>query len=184
MTKLPANIEDAKALIYAREIMRGQVDGYDWFDSSDNNRFFRDQIKLLANLQPTFLIQTVEDARNGWTVAHEALREMILEHQNSRQPMPTYLEAYAMYLVENGVPKKLPGQRKEANILRDIAITCSVLMVSERFNMRPTRNPTTKKRASGCSIVAEASGLTESDVISIWGRYGWALKPGNIQPSQ
>lgn len=175
MTKLPATIQEAEALAYARELHVRHVEipmfgvAYDWKSDDAGRQFARDIIKRLAQHRPEHMIEMVERARQGLSVADEALRQLILEYQDRNEKMPTYLASYAMDIVAGFKPRRRPAQRRETHFFRDIRIAVFVLLVSERFNLRPTRSPTSS-RESGCSIVATVIGMNEAAVVSIWTR--------------
>jgi hypothetical protein len=178
MTTLPV---EAKALAFARDmvaVIRDQkisVFGMElsWFDKGDNRRLARQIMKSWAHHDPTQ--QAVADwARSGWDLADEALRELIIEFSDRREPLPTYLSAYSMDVARGGF-RRPRGRKKSDHVLRDIAITMMVAAVIERFGLDATgRSP---RRCSASSIVAEALGEANiarsyQAVAAIWSRYG------------
>jgi hypothetical protein len=133
-------------------------------------------------------MNAVEFARAGWTLAYEALRELILEYLDRREPLPTYLAAFAMAVAAGDRFRRMPARRKSDNIMRDLIITFVVRFVSERFALRPTRNPAAHRRPSACSIVTDALRLegvlaiAESGVNKIWERHGADVGKMSLQP--
>lgn len=178
--KLPATIAETLAAQTAREVLEGDAN-IPWgeeaygYSEDESRRFTRNLMKRFITIQPANLMTVVEFAKGGWGLADEVLREVILEHLNSGVAMPTYLAAYNMDIAAGNLPQKRPARQRENNFLRDCRIAIAILLVMEKCNMRSTRNPTTQKRPSACSVVTEvlnARGInvTEAAVVAIWQR--------------
>ncbi|WP_420564159.1 hypothetical protein [Thalassobaculum sp.] len=146
-----------------------------WLNKAHNRQFAVEMVKRIAVSRPEALMDVVDLARDGVSVADEALRELMLEYSNRGEVMPTYLSAYNMELLA-GRPPGRPGRKKADFFLRDIAIFLAVLLVSERFGLTPTG-----RNLSACSIVANAfngsdavgdyGSISYKDIEGIWSRY-------------
>jgi hypothetical protein len=171
---LPATLKDAEALIYAREDARYfRERGIDLlginiriFESEDGQMFAREMLKWIAYRHVDNLMTVVSWARQGWTLADEALREMYRE-MTDRGEFSTYLNSYMME-VARGQIRCLPGQRKESHFFRDVIIATMIEAIAEKFDLNPTRNQVTQRTSSACSIVAEVLGMSEPAVVKIW----------------
>lgn len=147
-----------------------------WFDKQDNRRLARQIIKWTALEHPSRMMTVVDWARQGWGLADDALRELIVEYLDRGQQLPTYLASYNMD-VAAGRHRRTRGQQKADNFLRDIAITIIVERVADSFGIKPTGR--SARRKSACGVVAEAlastpgaANLGEKGVAEIWRRYG------------
>ena len=147
-----------------------------WFDKLDNRRLAREVLKRTASASPERIMVVVDWAKQGWDLADEALRELIVEYLDRGERLPTYLRAYAMD-VAAGPTRRLRGQKKSDNFLRDIAITITVDRLCKSYGLKPTGRSARHK--SACAIVAEAlsstpgvANLSEKGVAEIWRRYG------------
>jgi hypothetical protein len=179
MTKLPSTFVRAEALTFARAELawyrehKIPILGIDVgvFDAEEGGRFERHAIKLYALGHPTHMMFIVSCAKAGWDAADKALRELIIEYEDRGEPKPTYLSAYAMGVIAQGLRAGGPGPKRSKFLFRDIAITVLVWKVAERFRLRPTRSRYSA-RISACSVVADALVLSEQAVVTIWTRYG------------
>lgn len=190
MADIPVTIEEAEALEYARELlgrMRSEnisVLGIEFamFDPEAGRDFAREIAKRVAQHHPSNMTDIVEAALAGWRLGEEVVIEMIQELQDRRESLPASLAHYnSVILNERRKPKRQPAQRKESNFIRDIGIMILVLLIAERFQMRPTRNPSLSKKGSpsACSVVASAIGMTEPAVVSVWTRVS---KQAGVKP--
>lgn len=188
MTTLPATVIEAEALIEARDGIRRIKDGglsflgvddLHFMEKEDSRRFARELMKRLAANNSAYMMHVAECARAGYRLADEALRELILDYVNREEKLPTALASYSMVITGGAVPNKRPAPERSDKVLRDIAITTMVLLISEKFAIKPTRNLATSK-PSACSIVAaalegELMAMSEANVVAIWRRYSPAL---------
>ena len=143
-----------------------------WLDETDNRRLARQMLKISALADAAQMVTIANYARAGWDLADEALREFILEFENAGKQKPTYLSAYNMEIVVQGlVPQRVPGPKKADNFLRDIVIASTVEEVAKKFSLKPTRSRFSP-RPSACSVVADALVTAEETVVTIWKRYG------------
>jgi hypothetical protein len=151
-----------------------------WFSREESRRWVKRWMKWGAT-DPHQAEHICNLARAGWGLADEAVREVIVEHRQGRQPLLTSLEAYDIGVVQGaGYPRNRRGGREKGNdILRDLAIVSLVYSVCRMFGLSPTRN-TASKRLSGCSIVAkaleaegESGNISEAAVAKIWSTYSW-----------
>ena len=186
MTQLPATLNEAEALAFARHKIALLRDGKiafwgieygRWFEKNESHRISRQMFKAWAMESPINRMNAVEFARAGWTLADEALRELILEYRDRGEPLPsTYLAAFDMEIIAGKRFRRMPARRKSDNVMRDIAITFIVHFVAERFALDPARNREARRRPSACSIVTDALRLegvlaiAESGVNKIWER--------------
>jgi hypothetical protein len=197
MTILPATIVEAEALAFARRCIAwvrdgnlalGGIERGRWFEKNESHRISRQMFKAWAMESPINRMNAVEFARAGWALADEALRELILEYLDRREPLPTYLAAFAMEVAAGVRFRRMPARRKSDNVLRDIIITFIVCFVSERFALRPTRNREAHRRPSACSIVTDALRLegvlviAESGINKIWERHSADVGKMSLQP--
>jgi hypothetical protein len=179
MTKLPTTLIEADALAFARA-------EFEWFRNNRINLFgvdvsvldqdgahqlARHSLKIKAMRSVAGMMDVVSYARAGWDLADEALRELILEFENSHTQKPDYLTAYAMDVIRDGSAPGIRGPQKADNFLRDLAICVVVSKTCERFGLKPTRSRYSRK-PSGCSIVAQALGMGEPGVVEVWRQYG------------
>jgi hypothetical protein len=183
-TSLPATIAEAEAIEFARRdivlVREGKVKLFgivpgNWFEGDESRRACRLMMheRILSNA--TNLMDAVAFARAGYGFFEEVLRELILEFQNQNRAdaMPVYLKAFAMELTTGVRYSKKSGRNQFEDVARDLIIGAIVGKVSERFNLRPTRNAALGRRPSACSIVARALALegmamSESNVRHLW----------------
>ncbi len=181
--QLPATLVEAEALAFARaelDWFRGNpisLFGVDvrFFNAGDNRRFVRQTVKNYALRHPVNMMEIADYARGGWDIADETLRELIIEFQDRREPLPTYLASYSMDVMRGGF-RNAPGPKKADHLFRDIVLMMVVESVGKKFGLNPTRNRASK-RPSACSIVASAVGLSEAAIVAIWQRLGRYLMP-------
>ncbi|MFM9858189.1 hypothetical protein RUR49_06840 [Pseudoxanthobacter sp. M-2] len=173
--------DTSEAVTYATEILqRMRTEKIDtfcgvevaWLGDKQSRRFVIEMIKKFSRWRPENLMDAVDRARGGWSVADEALREMILEDINSGRPLPTYLAAYNMEIVGGRIPMR-QGKQKADYFLRDIAVMVAIILVIERFNLPPYsrdgRNP------CACAVVSDAlfnlgMGRGYKAIAEIWRR--------------
>jgi hypothetical protein len=156
---LPATAVEAEALALARQRIAEYRDG---FHPAAGRALLRNQMREFADATPFNLSTLKAYARAGWEDAHLTLREMVAEHLARDGKLPPQL---ADYVIDQWNPALAPrprGQSKAKNILRDICFVAVVSEVSQRFDLRPTRNRASRapaRRPSACAIVAEAARL-------------------------
>ena len=91
-TQLPATYAEVAAVEYARDHLalfrddRVEIAGMNlaWLDKGDNRYFAIQTMKAVALAGPEQLMTIVDYARQGWDLAHEALRELILRIRECR----------------------------------------------------------------------------------------------------
>lgn len=114
-------------------------------------------------------------ARSGHAAAHTSLCAMANFLTGIDDPLPLWLQDYVLFAAQVGEGRRERGRDAQENFLRDAAIGQAVAMVTDAFDLRPTRNAATSAEC-GCSIVAEALArhfnvhMTEANVVSIWRR--------------
>jgi hypothetical protein len=150
MTKLPQTLIEAEAIAYAREHVRAIRDEkisfiadlkLSWFEKPDNRRATVQMLKTWA-AQPVFLMDLCKLASAGWTVAHEAVCDLILDYRHKRIELPPALEAYDMDVVRAAADPRQRRRRRGApekadTYMRDIAIVFVVGMTSWKFGLKP-----------------------------------------------
>jgi hypothetical protein len=149
---------------------------------ADNRVVVREIIKADALSHPTRMMATVDDARAGWDLSDEALRELIIEFIDRGEPLPTYLASYNMD-VARGFAPRVKGQQRADRIFRNLALAVIVLLLMEKFEIRPTgRGPV--GGTSACSIVARAwnkemkvPALQYKAIETIWSEIGPRILP-------
>jgi len=136
-----------------------------WFEEDASDWACREQFKAWAFSSPGNMVEAVELARAGWTLAFDVLQNEVLEYQNRREHPPIYLAGFAMDLVARKQFPRTPGPVKSGNVTRDLIIALIVRRVSERYRLPPIRNAVSRRRPSGCSIVKD--GLELEHVLAI-----------------
>jgi hypothetical protein len=126
------------------------------------------------------MMNIADCAREGSSIAEEALRELILEATDRGESLPIYLRAVSMDFIRGG-RRGLPGRKPADTYLRDIAIAVIVAEIVQRFNLRPTGR--SARTRSVCFIVAKALAEAKMQkgykaVERAWIRYGGAWAPG------
>ena len=114
-------------------------------------------------------------AQAGNIDAQEALRTAISEIDSRDLAMPVEFKAYRNEVFAGVRYAKTPGPKKQDNIVRDLCIMLLVADLRKLFGIKPLAR--SRRRRSGCSIVAEAMGRAgkqknEEAVRTIWKRYG------------
>jgi hypothetical protein len=86
--KLPATINEAEAVAYARELVRQFELPRSWSDRADNEAAVREALKGFAVLLPGAMLDLYNLARVGWKPAFDALAELHndYEHANKERP--------------------------------------------------------------------------------------------------
>jgi hypothetical protein len=177
---VPAN--DDSARVWAREyfaVLRTTRDpwiGIFWFDSKDNRRATIDLIKAVARQDVHRMLITIDEAEAGWDIAHEALRELIIENDECGGQLPVSLAAYRQKILR-GFDPKIRSTQKAAQAFRNIAIAYCVETLISRFGLHPTGVHT-----SACAVTALAMKgkggqiLTHRAVEKLWRDYApWAI---------
>jgi hypothetical protein len=129
-------------------------------------------------LHPTNRLQIIAMARAGDTDADDVLRTLMIEIQSRGEQMPVELANYNMEILHGGLHQP-PGPKRKDKLLRDLCIAMTVAALCDRFGLNPTRNTTSRGRASArpsaCSIVADVINRGEKAVEAIWSRLGNAM---------
>ena len=126
-------------------------------------------------------------ARAGWTVADEALREIIVEYKERDEKLYTSLSAYDIEITQSVSRPSRGGWTAEV-VLRDLAILCVVADVCHTFDLHPTRSRGPQSHGlSGCSIAAAALyqenvAVSEPAVVRVWTRSSFLLASGVSRP--
>jgi hypothetical protein len=137
-------------------------------------------------LSPTEAWLTGEDtrqllamARAGRQAAHDALLDISRNLTSQRKPLPLPLQEYLANEAASFRRKK--GAPALSDWERNLFIAGTVILLCERYGLKPTRNRETKTE-SACSIVASVLGRfrinkREAAVEKIWKKYAaaWEL---------
>src|SRR6266511_411250 len=121
-------------------------------------------------------------ARHGFDDADIALRELIAEKVDRGEALQGVLAGYSVELLHPRRPS-LRGRKKTHNLLQDIVIVTLIMVLIERFGLKPRRNPLSK-HPSACSIAEVAlkeAGLGrggEDSIRKILERYSPSITPG------
>lgn len=188
MTKVASTDE---AMAFAKqEVLAAMTDPIDiggisvrLLSKQDNREFACWTMANVAKSSPGRLAEYVDYAMQGWGLAQDAMQRLISEIEATGAPLPPPLSSYAAML-KVASPRKLPGQKREDNFLRDIAIALTVQRVRDRYELTPTAR---HGNASACGVVSEALGahginVTYKQVETIWGKVGKMIEP-DPQPS-
>jgi hypothetical protein len=170
---LPATLEQAQAINFVRETVRhfrehdiSEIINVRAFESESGRRFAREIMKQFAARHVDNTMLVADWARQGWTLADEALRQLFRE-LTDRGETSVYLSAYVME-VTRGQIRHRPAPRAESQYFRNVIIVSMIIDLVEKFDLKPTRNPTTQRKLSACSIVAEVLGMSEPAVVAVW----------------
>lgn len=195
MTTLPATLDEAEALTFARgwiaSMREGELGdlGFAPLHPQAGHALVRRLLQIgLEN--PRQALAILEAARAGWDAADDAIRDVILEHISQGEPVPPLLAEYHAAIVAGQVVAKPQGRKKSTNIVQDICIVVLIIELIERFpDLKPTRSQLESKnrpvkKPSACSITATAmteAGLhrgTEKAIQEIWRHYSPRILPG------
>ena len=112
-------------------------------------------------------------AQLGWQPAHDLLCDMVAFLTAIGDPLPVWLQEYAVIAMRAGPVPARRGQHPLNNFVRDLAISALVQSAANAYRLRPTRNPAKTTKEFGCSIVQKALErlgiyMTETNVVHIW----------------
>jgi hypothetical protein len=206
MTKgLPATLEDAemaaveaaavaRARRYVRRLKSGEISAqplelhdsegaarWPWFGRENSRAWVKARLKALAVI-PQRASFVCGLARDGLSVADEALREIIVEHKERDEKLLTSLRAYDIEITQAAGWRRGGRDTTEA-VLRDLATICVVADVCDAFDLPPTRSRASQRHClSGCYITARAlkeerEAISESVVVKAWTRHSFLLAP-------
>jgi hypothetical protein len=152
---------------HAREAVRRAKRNLPWMFSKEGNReWYRAH---LARQTPEFLVAA------GWEGDEDCidlLRKYAREARRTGQEVPRELAELVWELFIDGKPKAKPGSSAKDSSLRNLGIALLVKIVRDDFGFPEYRNPEyrgeTEGPMTGCRLVAEEMGLSESRVEKIW----------------
>ena len=207
MTKgLPATLEEAEmaaveaaAVAHARRHVRrlksGEISAqpldlrdsegfapWSWFGRENSRAWVKARLKALAviPLRASFVCGL---ARDGVSVADEALREIIVECKERDEKLLTSLRAYDIEITQ-ARRRRRGGWDTNEVVLRNLAISMVVAEVRRAFGLPPTRSRASRRHGlSGCYIAARALeeerllAISESAIVKAWTRYSFILVP-------
>ena len=152
-----------------------------WFGRENSRAWVKTRLKALAaNPQRASFVCGL--ARNGLSIAAEALREIIVEHKERDEKLFTSLRAYDIEITQAGHRRRGGWDTTEA-VLRNLAIVCVIADVCHAFGLPPTRSRVSQRRSlSGCYIAGRAlkeehEAISESAVVKAWTRYSFLVAP-------
>ena len=128
-------------------------------------------------------------ARSGHVGAHDALCGMANFLTKIGDSLPLWLQEYIVSAAQFGKKPRRRGRDPWSNFLRDAAIGQAVVMVTQRFGIKATRNDATTAEC-GCSIVAVALDrysdvdIKEAAVVAIWMRTAGRQLPLQHAPEE
>jgi hypothetical protein len=154
---------------------------WSWFGRENSRAWVKARLKALAANPPraSFVCGL---ARDGLSVAHEALCEILVEYKERDEKPLTSLRAYDIEIMQTGRQPRGGWDTTEV-VLRNLAICCVVADVCNAFDLPPTRSRASRRHGlSGCYIAARALGeereaISESAVVKAWTRYGFLRAP-------
>jgi hypothetical protein len=154
---------------------------WSWFGGGNSRTWTKARLKALAVI-PQRASFVCGLARDGVSVADEALREIIVEHKERDQKLSTSLRAYDIEITQ-GMRRRQGGRDTTEVVLRNLAIVSVVAYVCEAFGLPPTRSRASQRHGlSGCYIAARAleqerEAISESAIVKAWTRYGFLHAP-------
>jgi hypothetical protein len=200
VNKLPATLQEAEALSYARECVRmvknDKISFFglplSWFERDDSRRWWKQWLKITA-MTPDGMLDLYEAARAGDGPSHEVLCELIRWHHHNRAEMPPVLATYDMQVVRAAsdpkiqAPPRKRGPKGKPALLRDLAVVWLVGVIRWKFGLKPYRSKLSRsERMNACRVVylaleAERLAVSEDTIIAIQARWGdHAFPPGTL----
>jgi hypothetical protein len=173
---LPATLEEAEALAYARhQIARWRDAGNPWSEDSiltpeASRAAVRNIYRNIAMAHCDGAMDIIKLAHARDPDADEVLLQLIREYLSRGEQLPTELAFYNMEVTQRGEGwrfRKRRGQKWHHSMLRNIGIAMLVAAICDRFaGFSPTGS--SPHRKSACEIVAEA--LDEAEFVGARGR--------------
>jgi hypothetical protein len=169
---LPATLVEAEAIAAVSqwvEVIQAKMTAEasrEWLGSTLRDFLRRGLIETL---------KVIEAADAGDEIADAALRRVCAEMLDRGEMLPAALRTYCeKALLRGPINTRTAGRNMWFdNWRRDIGIAVLVYLTKERFGLRPTRNRTSKRKPSACSVVSAALGqvrinTAEKRVENIW----------------
>jgi hypothetical protein len=192
---LPSTFEDAAVAHARRHICRlksGEISAqplelrdsenaasWSWFGRENSLAWVKARLKLLAVI-PQRASFVCGLAREGLSLADEALREIIVEHKETDKKLHTSLRAYDIEITQAGRRRRRRWDTSEV-ILHNLAIAMIVADVCRAFGLPPTRSRASRRPGlSGCYVAARAleeerEAISESNVVKVWTQYSFVF---------
>jgi hypothetical protein len=185
---------EAKAVAYGRRHVRrlksGEISAqplerrdsegaapWSWFGRENSRAWVKARLMADAG-DPQRASYVCRLARDGLSVADEALREIIVEHKERDEKLFTSLRAYDIEIMRTG-RRPRGGWDASELVLRDLSIVQIVRAVCDAFDLPPTRSRASRRDnlLSGCYITScalreEGEAISESAVVKAWTRHG------------
>jgi hypothetical protein len=155
---------ESEALAYAREWiadMRASRDfcglGVGVFDEDGGEVVIGNLINMLLNGKSECALVVLDWAYAGWPPADTAIREICSECARRGIPVDPLLAEYQARAMKKAPLSRKRGGDLSQNILCDIALVTLVMTLCEKFGLRETRGPYSRRRESACSVVSRAA---------------------------
>jgi hypothetical protein len=208
MTKgLPATLEHAemaaveaaavaRARRYVRRLKSGEISAqppelldsegaapWSWFGRENSRAWLKARLKArlkTSAVNPQLASFVCGLARDGLSVADEALREIIVKHKERDEKLLTSLRAYDIEIMQTRRRRRGGWDTTEV-VLRNLAILCVIADACQAFDLPPTRSRASRRHGvSGCYIAARAleeerEAISESAVVKAWTQYSFLL---------
>jgi hypothetical protein len=152
-----------------------------WFGREDSRAWVKARLKALAVI-PQRASFVCGLARDGVSVADEALREIIVEHKERDEKLLASLRACDIEITK-AARRRRGGWDTTEVVLRNLAIASVIADVCRAFGLPPTRSRSARRHGlSGCYIASRAleeerEAISEASVARTWTRYGFLLGP-------
>ena len=152
---------------------------WSWFGRENSRAWVKARLKALAVI-PQRASFVCGLARDGHSVADEALREIIVEHKERDEKLLTSLRAYDIEIMQT---RRRPrgGWDTTEVILRNLAMVMIIRDVCDAFDLPPTRSRASRRHGlSGCYVAARAleeerEAISESNVVKVWTQYSFVF---------
>ena len=185
----------AHARRYVRRLKSGEISAqpvelrdnegaapWSWFGPENSRAWVKARLKALAVI-PQRASFVCGLARDGHSVADEAVREIIIEYKERDEKLHTSLRAYDIEITQ-ARRRRRGGWDTTEVVLRDLANAMVVADVCHAFGLPPTRSRASRRHGlSGCYIAARALeeerllAISELAIVKAWTRYSFLLGP-------
>jgi hypothetical protein len=186
---LPTSFEEAAPMQCAREMLRvarGAFEGGDPFDAAVARAAVREMLKAIVDSSERNASRIVLLANQGSEDADEALRDLISERNERREPLGMALGTY-VNMIGGPPPPREPEGHPGSNFLANYVIVLMLLGLMLQFpRLRLRRRGT--RRPSACSIVsavlieAGKNRGSEESIRKIYEHYGPPAIPARMGP--
>jgi hypothetical protein len=182
--QLPATLEEAEAIQYARDMLAGFAKGNPWSQDSalspEGSRVFIREFgrTLLGNVVGRYAI--IQAAKAGDPDCIKIMQAVLIEMKSRQIELPLEVKEYDLWCTVHGEPRPHRVSQQRNYVLRDICLFITIAAVVDHFALPPTGRSARKR--SACSIVAEALDAVNSvraykTLERIWLKYRHAQPP-------